>query len=177
MIGVTEASHWAEPKGLLTDQAQNIDGVEVRNLCKRWGTEKRHSSPYHPQVDGLVERCIGLVKQVARCLTLDCRLPKEAWPDILPEVAFYCNNAQNASTKVSAQLLMTDRQHTSPTDASMGTKQWSELPSQDQHVERLREIKAELEAMARENDKLCKAKRNEVRNEGARPPDVKKREW
>ena len=165
------------PKGLLTDQAHNIDGVEVRNLCKRLGIEKRHSSPYHPQADGLVERCIGLVKQVARCLTLDCRLPKESWPDILPEVAFYCNNAQNASTKFSAQLLMTGRQPTSPIDASMGTRQWSELPSQDQHVERLREIKVELEALARENDGQCKAKRDEIRNEGTRLPAIKKGKW
>ena len=77
------------PRGLLSDQARNIDGVEVRRMCGRLGIEKRHSSPYHPQADGLVERSIGLVKQVARCLTLDCQLPNESWPDILPEVAFW----------------------------------------------------------------------------------------
>ena len=48
------------PKGLLTDQAHNIDGVEIRALCERLGIEKRHSSLYHPQGDGLVERNIGL---------------------------------------------------------------------------------------------------------------------
>ena len=36
------------PRGLLTDQAHNIDGVEVRRMCERLGIEKRHSSPYHP---------------------------------------------------------------------------------------------------------------------------------
>ena len=94
------------PKGLLTDQAHNIDGAAVRALCEELSIEKRHSSPYHPQGDGLVERAIGQAKQVARCLTLDRNLPKESWPDILPEVAFYCNNAENSSTKFSPQQLM-----------------------------------------------------------------------
>ena len=46
------------PRGLLTDQAHNIDGVEVRRMCDKLGIEKRHSSPYHPQGDGMVERSI-----------------------------------------------------------------------------------------------------------------------
>ena len=64
------------PRGLLTNQAHNIDGVEVGRMVDRLGIEKRHSSPYHPQGDEMVERSIGLVKQLARCLTLDRNLPK-----------------------------------------------------------------------------------------------------
>ena len=70
------------------------DGVEIRALCERLGIEKRHSSPYHPQGDGLVERSIGLAKQVARCLTLDRKLSKESWPEILPEVSLYKRGIQ-----------------------------------------------------------------------------------
>ena len=55
------------PKGILTDQAHNVNGTEVRAVCDKLWIDKGHTSPYHPQADGLAERSIGLVKQVARC--------------------------------------------------------------------------------------------------------------
>ena len=136
------------PKGLLTDQGHNIDGVEIRALCERLGIEKRHSSHYHPQGDGLVERSIGLAKQVARCLTLDRRLSKESWPEILPEVSFYCNNFENSSTKFSPQRLMTGRQPTSPIDAMISRKDLNQTLSHTVHIEELEGISAELEKLS-----------------------------
>ena len=90
------------PKGILSDQAHNVDGVQVREFCEKFGMEKRHTSPYHPQADGLAERRIGIIKQIAQCLTLDRKLEKDAWPSILTEATFYCNNTENSSTKFSA---------------------------------------------------------------------------
>ena len=160
------------PRGLLTDQAHNIDGVEVR-ICERLGIEKRHFSPYHPQGDGLVERSIGLVKQVARCLTLDRQLPKESWPDILPEVAFYCNNTDNASTRFSAQLLMTGRQPLSPIDAAIA-KEWGNEPGYKEHLEKLKEKAAKLRTLASENDQQSRTTRNSLKNKGAKLPQFAK---
>ena len=124
------------PRALLTDQPHNIDGLEVRNLCQKVGIEKRHSSPYHPQADGMVERTIGLAKQVARCLTLERHLFKYSWPEILPEVSFNCNNAENATTGFSSRLLMMGRQPLYPIDA-MIAKRWSHTGSHAQYVEQL----------------------------------------
>ena len=162
------------PKGLLTDQGHNIDGVEIRALCERLGIEKRHSSHYHPQGDGLVERSIGLAKQVARCLTLDRRLSKESWPEILPEVSFYCNNFENSSTKFSPQRLMTGRQPTSPIDAMISRKDLNQTLSHTVHIEELEGISAELEKLARENDLQAKQLRNDYHNKGAVTPCLKK---
>ena len=69
------------PKGLLTDQAHNVDGTEVREMCNQLGMEKRHTSPYHSQADGLEERSIGSIKQVTRCMTLDRKLSKESYQE------------------------------------------------------------------------------------------------
>ena len=161
------------PRGLLTDQAHNIDGVEVRRMCDKLGIEKRHSSPYHPQGDGMVERSIGLVKQVARCLTLDRNLPKESWPDILPEVAFYCNNTENVSTGYSAQLLMTGRQPLSPMEIAI-SKEWTDERDYNEHVEKLKERVAELKRLAGGNDQQSRTTRNDRRNEGAKLPQIAK---
>ena len=144
------------PKALLSDQGPNVDGKEIREMCEKFGIEKRHTSPYHPQADGLAERSIGLVKQVARCLTLERELGKGAWPSLLPEVTFYCNNVENSSTKFAAQLLNTGRLPTSPIDAWIRTHEDSAVGTHQQYLDSLLERKKELLAMAAENDRLCK---------------------
>ena len=162
------------PKGLLTDQAHNIDGVEIRAFCKKLGIEKLHSSPYHPQGDGLVERAIGLAKQVARCLTLERKLGKESWPEVLPEVAFYCNNVENSSTKFYAQLLMFGRQPTSPIDATIAESQLERTPSVPEHVKSLQKLSAEIRALARQNDQQTRNERNNYHNKGTVVPRIER---
>ena len=50
-------------KVLLTDQGPNVDGQKVREMCGELGIEKRHTTAYHPQADGMAEWGIGAVKQ------------------------------------------------------------------------------------------------------------------
>ena len=38
------------PDILLTDQGRNVDGEEIRTLCRKLGIQKCRSSPYHPVV-------------------------------------------------------------------------------------------------------------------------------
>ena len=89
-------------------------------------------------------------------------------------MAFYCNNAENVSTKFSAQLLMMGRLPTWPIDATIGNKEWTEMPNHSQHVEILLETETELRRLAHENDKQSKAERNEGRNRSSKHPSFKK---
>ena len=41
---------------LLTDQGPNFESGLFRDVCERLGIKKLHTTPYHPQGDGLVER-------------------------------------------------------------------------------------------------------------------------
>ena len=164
------------PKGILTDQAPNVDGKEMREMCDEFGIEKRHTSPYHPQADGLAERSIGLIKQVARCLTLDRNLEKGAWPTLLPEVTFYCNNIENSSTKFSAQLLNTGRQPTSPINAWIETHKGNTTGIHHQYLDSLVDLKKKLVDVAAENDQSSKLRMKErsekdTRRERVRPGD------
>ena len=101
------------PDIVLTDQGSQLDG----DFCKPLGIEKSHTTPYHPQSDGLAERNIGFVKQLMLCLMLDRQLPKGSLPALLAKVAFHCNCLQNASSKFSPFLLTYGRQPRSPIDA------------------------------------------------------------
>ena len=44
------------PQRLHSDQGRNFESTLLRDLCKAFGVEKSHTTPYHPMGDGLVER-------------------------------------------------------------------------------------------------------------------------
>ena len=54
------------PTILLTDQGSNMESHVVAAVCKMFGLEKKHTSAYHPQCDGLVEKFNGTLKTLLR---------------------------------------------------------------------------------------------------------------
>ena len=44
------------PQRLHSDQGRNFENTLLRDLCKAFGVEKSHTTPYHPMGDGLEER-------------------------------------------------------------------------------------------------------------------------
>ena len=46
------------------DQAKNVDGSVSTQLCEEKDTEKRRSSPCHPEGNGLAETSIQKVKEL-----------------------------------------------------------------------------------------------------------------
>ena len=54
------------PYFLLTDQGSDVDGETIREICNTFGTEKRKSSAYHSQGNGLAERNIRTVRDMLR---------------------------------------------------------------------------------------------------------------
>ena len=50
--------------GMHSDQAINVDGTKVRELCRMLGSDKTQSSPYHPEGNGSFERSIGSLKKM-----------------------------------------------------------------------------------------------------------------
>ena len=138
------------PKVLLTDQRPNVDGQKVREMCRQLGIEKRHTTAYHPQADGMAERGIGAVKQTLRCLLLDRKMEQASWPALLPEVSFLLNSVSNAPTELSPHLLTYGREPRAPKDlASL------DVPDTPVTVEdywtRLKETKEALASLARNN--------------------------
>ena len=64
---------WYTTKNLI-DQWSQMDGIDIRDMCLEFGIDKEHSSPHHPEGDGLSERTIGLVKQLFRSILLEKHL-------------------------------------------------------------------------------------------------------
>ena len=99
------ARHGA-PETLLTDQGQQVDGNEVRQLCEDYNIKKKRSSPYHPEGDGLAERQIGIMKGLFRTKLSSRKLTAKAWPELLPDVQLSMNTKRHASTKHTPFELM-----------------------------------------------------------------------
>ena len=90
----------------MTDQGQQVDGLEIRDMCEEYGIQKKHSSPYHPQGDGVSERPIGVMKGVFRSKLMEKKLPQCKWPEVVPDVQLAMNTKKHASTKFTPYELM-----------------------------------------------------------------------
>ena len=42
------------PYILLPDQRKSVDGSEIREMCREFGIEKRHSSPYPGEAERII---------------------------------------------------------------------------------------------------------------------------
>ena len=78
----------------------------MNNLCNTLNIEKHHSSPYHPEGDGMAERAIGTVKALIRCFLEEKDVSVYKWPDILQQVAFLFNASNFSSTGRSPHEIM-----------------------------------------------------------------------
>ena len=68
------------PDLLLSDQENAVDGQKMRDMCRRYGIRKIHSSAYHPQGDGQSERSIQSFKTLLRCILEDRHIIQQIGP-------------------------------------------------------------------------------------------------
>ena len=94
--------HWigrhGTPQKFLTDQGSQMDGIDIRDMCLEFGIDKEHSSPHHPQGDGLSERTIGLAKQLFKSTLLIKHLGTKDWTTIISYVMIAWNTKKHSST-------------------------------------------------------------------------------
>ena len=87
------------PKKLLSDQAKNMDGAVINQLCTELKIQKRHSSPYHPQGNGSAERAIGTLKLRLSAMCQSRGMDISDWDLLIPEAILLMNNQVNKSLK------------------------------------------------------------------------------
>ena len=87
------------PKKLLSDQAKNMDGAVINQLCTELKIQKRHSSPYHPQENGSAERAIGTMKLRLFAMCQSRGMDISDWDLIVPKAILLMNNQVNKSLK------------------------------------------------------------------------------
>ena len=104
------------PRTLLSDRGSNFLASIVKSICDIMNTRRTHTTAYHPQTDGLVERfnatlCEGLSMYVST--------HQKDWDKHLPMILFAYRVAPNATTGDSPFYLLYGREPHLPFDTSL----------------------------------------------------------
>ncbi|CAB3986622.1 Transposon Ty3-G Gag-Pol poly [Paramuricea clavata] len=86
------------PSVLLTDQGSNFESKVIASLCEMFGIEKRRTTAYHPQTDGLCERFNGILKSLLR---MRVNKEKNDWDEQLPHALLAYRVSTQSSTGVT----------------------------------------------------------------------------
>ena len=80
---------------LLSDRGTSFTNSIIEELCKILGVQQLHTMPYHPQMNGLVERLHQMIMHMIGKLGED---KKANWPSHLAEIAHTYNSTQSEVT-------------------------------------------------------------------------------
>jgi transposase InsO family protein len=61
-------------KRMRTDNGGEFCGNEFKELCKKCGIERKKTTPYTPQQNGVVERMNKMLMEKTRCMLSGARL-------------------------------------------------------------------------------------------------------
>ena len=86
------------PSVLLTGQGRNFESHLFQSMCQLFGIEKRRTTAYHPQTDGLCERFNGILKSLLRMRVNNDR---DDWDEQLPSALLAYRVSKQSSTGVA----------------------------------------------------------------------------
>ena len=97
--------HWicnyGIPAVIITDQGSNFDSEVFHEVCNQLGIEKRRTTSYHPQTNGIIERMHRTLKKIV-ALKLH---QFDDWEAALPVAQFALNTAINDAGVSPAMVL------------------------------------------------------------------------
>ena len=100
---------FSPPEQLHSDQGRQFESELVKEICKLLGVRKTHTTPYHPQGNGMVERFNRTLLDMLSTTVGD---HPSNWEHNLRKVCLAYNSSVHASTGFSPFFLMFGRQVT-----------------------------------------------------------------
>ena len=139
--------HFGLPEQLHSDMGAQFESRVVKEMCNMLHINKTHTTPYHPQSDGLVERANRTIQNM---LTTATNGQAGDWEDCLPKVCLAYNTSKHTSTGYTPFYLMFGRQPNMPLDIIYGVAP-SHTEEHCQYVANLRKTMELAYYLAREN--------------------------
>ncbi|KAK3795144.1 hypothetical protein RRG08_028345 [Elysia crispata] len=99
------------PKQILSDNGQQLVSKAMSEVMEMTGIERRMSTPYHAQSNGVVERFNGTLKNMLHKLTAD---KPHTWDKLIPAVLFAFREIPKLTTDYPPFTLMYGRQVRGP---------------------------------------------------------------
>ena len=108
-------THWISrygcPMTFQSDSGKAFVGDLTKDLMKRSHMAQAHSTTYHPQTNGLVER---QNRTLVNMLRVYCSRYMTDWDKYLPQVVGAYNSTQHSTTGISPFIMLTGRERTMP---------------------------------------------------------------
>ena len=112
---------------LHTDQRREFESKILQTMCEMLGANKTRTAPYHPQSDGLVERCNRTLKDMLAKLINNSQNDWHVW---ISHVLFAYRTALHASTGVTPDRMLYGREVRIPVDLLVeGVTASDEIPA------------------------------------------------
>ena len=94
-----------------SDNGTAFAGELTRELMRRSQVDQAHSTAYHPQMNGLVER---QNRTLVSMLRVYCSRYMTDWDGYLPQVMVAYNSTQHSTTGVCPQMMLTGHEKSLP---------------------------------------------------------------
>ena len=147
------------PDRILSDQGSQFESALFKEFLEVFGIQKSHSTAYHPQTNGLVERHNRTILQMLR---IACHKNQNAWHEHLPQVTMAYNFAVHESTKYTPFRLLTGREARTPVWFLFPDWNVQKKSSMDEHVRDL--VNGWEKSIANAQKELKKAQLRQTRN-------------
>ena len=109
---------WGVPSQLHFDMGAQFESQTIQEISKILGINKTHTTPYHPQCDGLVERLNRTILAMLATMVND---HGESWEDHLAKVCFAYNTSIHSSAGYTPFYMMYGKEARIPADIVYGT--------------------------------------------------------
>ena len=109
---------FSPPETLHSDQGRQFESKLIQEICKILQIKKSRTSPYHPQCNGITERCNRTLLTMLATAAKDN--PAE-WEEYLRPLCLAYNSSVHASTGFTPFYLTFGREARLPVDLSFGT--------------------------------------------------------
>lgn len=96
------------PEQIHSDLGRQFQSQLVSELCALWQVQQTHTTPYHPQVNGVVECNNNMLGDALRALLLKWR--EDDWHLVLPQLLTAFRDTPQYDTEKTANLLMLGRE-------------------------------------------------------------------
>lgn len=143
-------TRFGAPRYIHSDMGQNFESKLFHEMCKLLGIKKSHTSSYHPQSDGLVERFNRSLLQTLRIVVGD---HEEEWDEYIPYVTAAYRHTRHESTGFTPFFLMYGRNVNLPIDLQVGSPPKETPECTNEYVLWLQETIQEAHQLARKHTK------------------------
>jgi hypothetical protein len=151
-------SRYGAPKRLLSDRGTNFLSGLIADICTIMGIERRFTTAYHPQTDGLTERFNHTIaSMISKYVSND----QNDWDEFIPFVLSAYRNSPQESTGEKPSYLMFGRDVRLPMDVSLDPQPSTKIDPLDYRAELITRLERAW-SLAREN--ILRAQQRQIAN-------------